>query len=102
MRSVGKSLTRWGFTPQKPIKKAYEQRPEAVRKWLDEEYPAIEQRAKAEGGEIHWGTKPPWSIPMSVAAATRRLDKPRWLTPSAERARNSSMIATVANPGEAR
>jgi hypothetical protein len=27
----------WGFTPQKPIKKAYEQRPEAVRQWLDQE-----------------------------------------------------------------
>jgi hypothetical protein len=25
-----------------------------VRRWLDEQYPAIEQRAKAEGAEIHW------------------------------------------------
>jgi len=39
VRTVGKYLARWGFTPQKPIKKAYEQRPEAVKKWLDEEYP---------------------------------------------------------------
>ena len=53
VRSIGKYLTRWGFTPQKPIKRAYEQRPEAVKKWLDEEYPAIEARAKTEGGEIH-------------------------------------------------
>ena len=30
VRTVGKYLKRWGFTPQKPIKKAYEQRPEAV------------------------------------------------------------------------
>jgi transposase len=45
VRSVGKYLARWGFTPQKPIKKAYEQRPESVQKWLDEEYPAIEQQA---------------------------------------------------------
>ncbi len=43
---------------QKPIKKAYEQRPEVVQKWLDEEYPAIEKRAKAEGGER--GTKRHW------------------------------------------
>ncbi len=28
-------LKRWGFPP-KPIWLAYEQRPEAVRKWLDE------------------------------------------------------------------
>jgi hypothetical protein len=26
-----------------------------VQKWLNEEYPAIEQRAKQEGAQIHWG-----------------------------------------------
>jgi len=55
VRGVGNYLKRWGFTPQKPIEKAYEQRPEAVKEWLDNEYPTIEQRAKTEGAEIHWG-----------------------------------------------
>ena len=41
VRAVGNYLHRWGFTPQKPIQRAYEQRPEAVRQWLQEEYPAI-------------------------------------------------------------
>lgn len=45
------------FTPQKPIKRAYEQRPEAVQQWIEQVYPAIERRAKAEGGEIHWGNE---------------------------------------------
>ena len=54
VRTVGEYLERWGFTPQKPIKVAYEQKPEAVRKWLDEEDPAISARAKAENAEIHW------------------------------------------------
>lgn len=54
VRSVGNYLARWGFTPQKPIKKAYEQRPEAVKKWLDEQYPEVEKKAKAEKAEIHW------------------------------------------------
>ncbi len=31
VRAVGNYLNRWGFTPQKPIKRAYEQRPEAVQ-----------------------------------------------------------------------
>ncbi len=53
IRAVGNYLARWGFTPQKPIKKAYEQRPEAVKAWLDAQYPAME--AKAEGAEISWG-----------------------------------------------
>ncbi len=55
VRTMGKYLARWGFTPQKPMKKAYEQSPAAVKKWLDEDYPAIAARAKAEGAEIHWG-----------------------------------------------
>ena len=55
IRAIGNYLARWGFTPQKPIKKAYEQRPQAVKAWLDEQYPAIEAKAKAEGAEIHWG-----------------------------------------------
>lgn len=54
VRSVGNYLNRWGYTPQKPLQKAYEQRPEAVRKWLEEEFPAIKARAKAEGAQIQW------------------------------------------------
>jgi transposase len=54
IRATGEYLRRWGFTPQKPIKRTYEQRPEAVKQWLDQEYPAIGRRAKAEAGEIHW------------------------------------------------
>ena len=54
-RSVGKYLARWGFTPQRLLKRAYEQKPEAVQAWLQGEYPGIEQRARAEGAEIHWG-----------------------------------------------
>jgi transposase len=34
-------LKRWGYTPQKPLKKAYEQSPAAVGKWLNEQYPVI-------------------------------------------------------------
>ncbi len=55
VRTVGLYLTRWGFTPQKPMKKAYEQSPAAVKKWLEQDYPAIATRAKSEGAEIHWG-----------------------------------------------
>lgn len=55
VRTMGLYLSRWGFTPQKPLRKAYEQSPAAVKKWLDEEYPAIAARAKTEGAEIHWG-----------------------------------------------
>ena len=55
VRTMGLYLARWGFTPQKPMKKAYEQSPAAVKKWLEEDYPVIATRARAEGAEIHWG-----------------------------------------------
>lgn len=38
VHTMGLYLARWGVTPQKPMKKAYEQSPVAVQKWLKEEY----------------------------------------------------------------
>ena len=55
VRAVGAYLKRWGFTPQRPLEKAYEQSPEAVAKWVNEEYPKIAKAAKTEGAEIQWG-----------------------------------------------
>lgn len=53
--TAGRYLKKWGFTPQKPLRRAYERNPAAVKKWLSEEYPAIQRRAKREQGEILWG-----------------------------------------------
>ena len=55
IRTVGEYLKRWGYTPQKPLKRAYEQNPQQVKAWLDVEYPAIEQQAKQQRAEIAWG-----------------------------------------------
>ena len=48
-------LKRWGFTPQRPIKQNYKQKPEQIKKWLEEEYPAIKTQAKNDNAEIFWG-----------------------------------------------
>lgn len=53
--TVGRYLRRWGFTPQKPLRRAYEQDPAAVARWLREEYPALRRLAKREGATIYWG-----------------------------------------------
>ncbi|MBF0567183.1 MAG: IS630 family transposase [Nitrospirae bacterium] len=53
--TVGRYLRKWGFTPQKPARRAIEQQPEAVKTWLNEKYPTIREEAKQSGGEIHWG-----------------------------------------------
>jgi transposase len=54
-RLIGKYLKRWGFTPQRPVKRALEQRPEAIEKWLKETYPQVLARARVEGAVIYWG-----------------------------------------------
>ena len=53
--TVGRYLARWGFTPQKPIRRAFEQNSQAVQRWLREQYPAIVKQAKREHAEIYWG-----------------------------------------------
>jgi transposase len=54
IRTVGRYLRRWGFTPQKPARRALEQNPVVVQRWLQEEYPAIVATAKREKAEIYW------------------------------------------------
>jgi transposase len=54
-RSVRRYLKSWGFTPQKPKRVAYERNPEAVERWLNEEFPAIRRRAHREKARIYWG-----------------------------------------------
>jgi transposase len=53
--TVGRYLSRWGFTPQKPIRRAYEQNPEAVQSWLEKDYPMLQKQAKNEKALIYWG-----------------------------------------------
>ncbi|SEQ92701.1 Transposase [Azotobacter beijerinckii] len=55
IRTVGQYLQRWGYTPQRPTRQALEQNPEAIEHWLEETYPAIVARAKAENATIYWG-----------------------------------------------
>jgi transposase len=58
VRTMGSYLARWGFTAQKPLRRAYEQDPAAVRRWQRRDYPAIADRAKAEGGPSSGVTRP--------------------------------------------
>lgn len=102
VRSIGKYLTRWGFTPQKPIKRAYEQSPAAVQAWLEGEYPGIEERARREGAEIHWGDE----TALVNTDVRGRSYAPAGKTPVAFAVGGTrqklSMIATVTNQGKTR
>jgi transposase len=53
--SVCRLLNQLGLTPQRPIWRAYQQRPEEVQKWLDEEYPRIHRLAQKRKAIIFFG-----------------------------------------------
>jgi transposase len=52
--SVGRLLRTMGLSPQRPLYRAYQQNPEAVARWKDEQFPAIRAAAKAEGATIYF------------------------------------------------
>ncbi|MEV0052218.1 IS630 family transposase [Saccharopolyspora shandongensis] len=54
VKTVPNACVPGGLSPQKPIRRAYEQDPESVRRWLEEDYPAIAARARREGALILW------------------------------------------------
>ncbi len=101
VRTIGDYLKRWGFTPQKPLRRAYEQNPQAVQKWLDEDYPAIVARAKRENAEIHWGDE----TGLRSDSQHGRSYAPRGKTPvvrlNAKR-ESISLISSITNQGKVR
>jgi len=54
VRTVGEYLRRWGYTAKRPRRHARRQDPEEVRQWLEDTYPALEERAAEEGAVILW------------------------------------------------
>lgn len=53
--SVCRLLGQIGLTPQRPVWRAYQQRPESVERWLTEEYPRIRAKATRANARIFFG-----------------------------------------------
>ena len=99
INTMGDYLRKWGFTPQKPKKMAYEQCSKKVQKWLDEEYPAIQKRAKEENAEIQWGDE----TGVRNNCQHGRSYAPKGKTPikkSMSKRFSMNMISTVTNQGK--
>jgi transposase len=97
--TVGRYLDHWGLTPQRPSRRAYEQDPEAVRRWLERDYPAIRERARREKAEIHWedemGAR---SQDQCGRSYGRRGHTPA--VPGTGRRFGCTMISTITNRGQ--
>lgn len=52
--AVGRLLHRMGFTPQRPLFRAYQRDPAAVQRWLDAAFPEIKRLAKQEKATIYF------------------------------------------------
>jgi len=52
LQGLGKLLARLGLSPQRPLVRAYEQDPERVRRWKEEEFPAIRDEAARVGAAV--------------------------------------------------
>ena len=55
LSTLGIYLRRWGFSVQRPVKRAYKQNKEAVNEWVEETFPGISEKAKKEDAEIYFG-----------------------------------------------
>src|ERR1039457_3725389 len=52
LTAVGRLLASLDITPQKPLRRAYERDPKAVKLWLEETYPKLKRRARRLGAKI--------------------------------------------------
>jgi len=96
--TVGRYLARWGFTPQKPVQRAYEQDPRAVRRWLKREYPAIHALARKEKATIFWADETGMrSDHQSGTSFARRGETP--VIPGTGKRFRCNMISAITNRG---
>lgn len=101
MSVIGRYLRAWGFTAQRPMKRASERSEPAIQAWLDSTYPAIAKRAKAEGAEIQWADE----TGLSNQANYGRSFAPRGSTPVITQPAmrfSQSMISSLTNQGKLR
>jgi transposase len=76
--TVGRYLQRWGFTPQKPARRAWEQNPEQVHAGWSKNTPAFAGKPSGRRprftGVMKWGSGPimPWDAPMASKVRHQR------------------------------
>src|SRR5579883_2310282 len=97
VRTVGEYLKRWGYTAKVPRRHAKDQDPDEVAEWLDETYPAIEERAALEGAEIHGCDETGARADEQPRKGYAREGDPAWVEVPKPHIR-VNRVATITNP----
>lgn len=101
LSAIGRYLRAWGFTAQRPIRRATERCEADVQAWISDEYPEIAARAKAEKAEIQWADE----TGLSNQANYGKSFAPQGKTPVIPRPAtrfSQSMISSLTNQGKLR
>ena len=101
LSTLGYYLDRWGFSIQRPVKRANKQDAERVDAWIKEEYPAIAEKAKVENAEIYWGDETSLQNTANYIKGYAPVGKTPILKVEAKRLK-LNMLSAVSNRGKLR
>ena len=76
--SVCRLLNQLGLTAQRPLWRVYQQDPQAVKHWLETEYPAIQRRARREGAQIFFADEAGVAQTITVVRLGGNAGRHRW------------------------
>jgi transposase len=97
--TIGRWLAEWGFTPQKPRRRAFEQNPEAVEQWVKKIYPLLHARAKREHALMYWGDEMGLRSDHSTGRTFGRRGQTPVIAGTGQRFR-CNMISALTNKGQ--
>jgi len=102
LSTLGYYLARWGFTAQRPTIHSISQKPKAVKKWLEEQYPAIRNRAKEENGDIYWGDETGVQNETNYVKGYAPIGKTPKMSFNPDKRVRINMISAITNQGKLR
>jgi transposase len=100
--TVGRYLRRWGFTLERPTRRALEADPVVVEAWLSDVYPQIRAQARRDGGVILWQDESGLRLDRLTPKQGSAPRGQRAIAPSTGNRQGVNLISALANSGELR
>jgi transposase len=93
LTAVGRLLSQLELTPQKPLRRAYERDPVAVTRWITEDYPQLQARARALGAKIYFWDEAGFDSEPALRRTYGQRGQTPIVTTSGQRQRVSALSA---------